>query len=353
MKRLGNIYDRLCSMENLHAAHINAQKGKRHYQEVIRINENPDRHLKKLHNTIVNGQFRNSPYHVFEKTEPKHRVIYKLPYYPDRIVQHAIMNVCEDFWHKSLIRDTYSSLKGRGVHDGVRRMKIFMSDIPETRYCLKMDVKKFYPSVSNEILFDDVILKTIKCKKTLEILKEIIFSIEGLPIGNYLSQMWGNLYLSGYDWMLKQKMKVKYYSRYCDDIVVFSSDKLRLREVLEESKSFLCESRKLTIKDNWQIFPVDSRGVDFLGYVFHHELVTVRKSISEAFKKKIRRIASMWQAMGATKVLNVIMSYYGWIRCANAWELWSKHVDENIRRIVRHVCARENLAIPKPVRSLI
>lgn len=353
MKRLGNIYDEICSMENLHAAHRNAQKGKRHYKEVININKNPDYHMQKLHRKMMNGEFKNSEYDIFEKTEPKHRVIYKLPYYPDRIVQHAIMNVCEPTWHNSLIRDTYSSLKGRGVHDGVRRMKLFLEDVAETKYCLKMDVKKFYPSVDNSILFENVIKKSIKCKRTLDLLAEIIFSVSGLPIGNYLSQIWGNLYMSAYDWLMKQQNKVKYYSRYCDDIVIFGKCKHRLHAILNQTREYLCENYKLLIKDNWQIFPVDVRGVDFLGYVFYHGKVRVRKSIADIFKKKMRNIEMKWQNLSATKILNVIMSYYGWVRHADAWKLWNKYVGVNIKRIVKYVCIQQNIQIPKPIRSVI
>ena len=351
MKRLGNIFDKICGMDNLHAAHLNAQKGKKHYQEVAKINENPDVYLSDLHHMLSSGGFRNSEYEMFEKTEPKHRVIYKLPYYPDRIVQHAIMNVCEETWRKSLIRDTYSSLKGRGVHDGVRRMKVFMQDVPGTKYCLKMDVKKFYPSVNNAILFDSVISKTIKCKGTLDLLKKIVFSIDGLPIGNYLSQMWGNLYLSEYDWKLKQNFSIKYYARYCDDIVIFGDNKDHLRYVFDWTKEYLWEHRKLNIKENWQIFPVKSRGVDFLGYVFSHDKVTVRRNIVNTFKSKVLHIAKHWQSLGATKILNVLMSYYGWFCCADAWKLWTKYASNNIKRIVRNVCVRDKITIPKPIRS--
>ena len=166
MKRYNNLYEKIVEYPNIELAHINAQKGKKHYTSVKKINKDQDRYLREIQTMLINKTFRNSEYDTFIKRGKKDRLIYRLPYFPDRIVQHAIMNIVEPFWKKTLIRDTYSAIKGRGIHDGVKRLQGFLKDKENTQYCLKMDIKKFYPSVNNDIL-KQIVRKKIKCKDTL------------------------------------------------------------------------------------------------------------------------------------------------------------------------------------------
>ncbi len=353
MKRKNNLFESICSVDNLHAANVKAQKGKKHYREIVKLNAVKDEKMQELHKSLVSGEFKNSQYETFTKAEPKHRVIYRLPYYPDRIVQHAIMNVCEEFWRKGLIRDTYAALKGRGIHDGVQRVKKFMRDEENTTYCLQMDIKKFYPSVNNHILYHDIIKRTIKCRQTLQLLKEIAFSTQGLPIGNYLSQIWGNMYMSPFDWMIKQQLRMKYYARYCDDLIMLHRDKGYLHDIKRMADDWLWDNLRLKIKNTWQVYPVEKRGVDFLGYVFSHDQTRIRKSIATRYKRKVSNIKSKWQRLEASRILNTAMSYYGWIKHANAWKLWQKHSDRHLAWIFSHVCAKENIAIPKPLRGIL
>jgi hypothetical protein len=141
-----------------------------------------------------------------------------------------------------------------------------------------MDITKFYPSIDHNIL-KSIISRKIKDTKVLEILYEIIDSVNGIngvygkgvPIGNYLSQYFANLYLTGFDHWCKEELKCRYYYRYADDIVILGESKAHLRNVLVAIKLYLKHVLKLGVKGNYQIFPVESRGIDFVGYVFRHE----------------------------------------------------------------------------------
>ena len=94
MKRYGNLYEKICDLDNLKLAHKNAQKGKGWYKEVKEINANPDYYLKKLQNMLINKIYKTSEYETFMKNDTgKERKIYKLPYYPDRIAQWAILKI--------------------------------------------------------------------------------------------------------------------------------------------------------------------------------------------------------------------------------------------------------------------
>lgn len=284
MKRYKDLFDKICSMDNLILADKKARKGKKARYGINLFDKHREENLNKLHNDLINGTFKTSEYSVFTIYEPKERLIFRLPYYPDRIVHHAIMNVLEPIWLSVFTSDTYSCIKNRGIHLCARKLKYALKkDKDNTYYCLKMDIRKYYPSIDHDIM-KEIILKKIKDKRLINLLNGIVDSAPGLPIGNYLSQYLSNLYLTYYDHYLKEVMKVKYYFRYADDMVILSSSKEQLREYLNEINKYM-KKLKLRIKDNYQIFPVDSRGIDFLGYVFYHDHILLRKSIKKRMFK--------------------------------------------------------------------
>ena len=121
MKRVGNLYHKIYDIDNIKLAHKNARKGKTHYVEVIEVDNNIEYYCNLLQETLKNRTFQNSPYEVFIKQDKnKTRTIYKLPYFPDRILHHAILQVLEPIWKKTFIKNTYQSIKGRGVHRAKR-----------------------------------------------------------------------------------------------------------------------------------------------------------------------------------------------------------------------------------------
>ena len=205
MKRYGNLYAKMWDMKNIREAHKNAQRGKRHYREVQMVNADSEKYLMQIQAMLRDKTFRNSEYEVFTKSESgKEREIYKLPYFPDRIIHHCVMQVLEPIWMRTFITDTYSSLKGRGIHKGVERMKLALRDREKTQYCLKFDVRKYYPSIDHGIL-KSIIRRKIKDPDVLWLLDEVIDSTKGgVPIGNYLSQYFGNLYMAYFDHWMKE-----------------------------------------------------------------------------------------------------------------------------------------------------
>jgi hypothetical protein len=135
MKRYGNLFEKVYDIENIKLAHKNARKGKKHYKEVKMIDTHPDKYLYSIHEMLKNRIFRNSKYVVMNKITDngKVREIFKLPYFPDRIIHHCIMQIVEPIWYKTMIRDTYSAIKGKGLHDGVKRIKKALIDKENTQ----------------------------------------------------------------------------------------------------------------------------------------------------------------------------------------------------------------------------
>ena len=152
MKRLNNVFDKICTEDNFRLALYNAIKNKGHYKEVIEIMKNPEFYIHKYLDEVKSGTYVTSSYKIFKLySGHKWRTIYKLPM-KDRIIQHAIMNIMEPWFRRHFIVDTYSSIKGRGVHRGLYRVKRALKNNPDLEYCLKLDIKKFYPSIDKEIL---------------------------------------------------------------------------------------------------------------------------------------------------------------------------------------------------------
>ena len=320
MKRVGDLYTEIISMENLRLAEQNARKGKKHQYGVQLFDRNPEGNLLLLHELLSNHEYRTSDYDTFKVFEPKERLVYRLPYFPDRITHHAIMNVLEPIFVANLTTDTYSCIKGRGIHACANAVKKALKDVPSTKYCLKLDITKFYPSVDHEIL-KALLRRKFKDQDLLELLDEIIDSAPGLPIGNYLSQYLANFYLSYFDHWIKEKKRVKYYFRYADDLVLLAESKSFLHGILSEINSYMNENLNLEVKGNYQVFPVAARGIDFVGYKFFHSHILLRKSIKQNFARMLKRNPNRAS----------IASYKG----------WSKHCDS--RHLIKKLLPNETI----------
>lgn len=315
MKRLNNLYQQVISIENLKLADERARRGKKEQYGVIAHDKNKDANIERLHEMLKEKKYTTSEYSTFKVYEPKERVVYRLPYFPDRITHHAIMNVLEPMFVKVFTNDTYSCIKGKGIHAALRSVKKSLRDVEGTEFCLKLDIKKFYPNIDHEIL-KQLLRRKIKDNALLWLLDEIIDSAEGLPIGNYLSQYFANFYFTYFDHWIKEQKKVKYYFRYADDLVILSNSKQYLHELLSEMRNYLQENLRLIIKikGNYQVFPVDARSIDFVGYRFYHTHILLRKSIKQNFARMIAR----------RKNKKSIASYNGWAKHCNSKNLLKK-----------------------------
>jgi len=347
MKKHNNLFSKIIDYDNIVFAHLNAKKGKNYYSEVKEVDKDIDSYLGKLQFSLLGKNFTTSKYETFTITEPKERIIYKLPYIPDRIVHHAIMQVLQPIWDKIFIFDSYAAVPGKGIHAGYYRLKQFLKNKENTKYCLKLDIEKFYPNIDHNILFSLVKMK-IKCKDTLWLLEDIIRSVsgnKGLPIGNYLSQYLSNIYLNYFDHWIKETIGCKYYLRYCDDAVILYKNKGFLNWLLEKIRFYLWNHLKLKLNKKSQIFPVESRGIDFLGYKTYHQYSLLRKSSYKKFKQKIDYIKQNYNKLKSKHIVSSIMSYVGWLIHCDSYNLLNKYIykDEIILNIIGDVSRKLNL----------
>lgn len=270
-------------------AFYNASKGKTKRDEVVKFGADLENNLRQLQEELRARTYKTSEYETFTKYEPKRREIYKLPF-RDRVLHWAVMQVLEPVWTPTFTADTYACIRGRGIHAALRKVRKDLHNDPEgTRYCCQLDVRKFYPSISHDVL-KQVVRQKIKDPDLLWLLDGIIDSAEGVPIGNYISQFFANLYISELDHLLKEFVGVRYYYRYADDMVILSDSKQFLSGVLVFINDYLNTARLLDLKSNYQIYPVESRGINFVGYIIFHTHCLARKSNKQRLCRNVFKL---------------------------------------------------------------
>lgn len=329
MKRTGNIYKNIVDTENIKTAILNASKGKRGHRAVKRVLGDIDRHAQKVSQMLQDKTYRPATYvraRIVDGSARKERVICKPKFYPDQVIHWALMLQIQPVLQRGMYYYSCGSIPGKGTSFGQKAVRKWLKDARHTKYCLKMDVKQFYPSISNEKLKRSF-RSLIKDPDALWLIDTIIDTAPGLPIGNYTSQWFANHYLTPLDHAIKG-WGVKYYMRYVDDLVFFGPNKRKLRKVKERIEHSLAPLG-LRIKSNWQLFRVDSRPVDFLGLRFYREHTTLRRRNSLRIKHRAKKI-------GRKKHLGVrdaraMISYWGWIKRSDSYKYYVTHIKPNVK----------------------
>jgi hypothetical protein len=290
MKRADNIWEKVVDMDNLLKATQEAERRRRSIKSVIRFEEERELNLALLQDDLVHGSYRTSEYRFFDRQEgPKLRHLAALPFYPDRIAQWAVMLQTQTIFQRTFIDQTYAAIPGRGHHAAHDKLREYLRD-PRAKYCLKIDFHHFFESIDKDILMEKV-RRLFKDEQVLAFFKEVIYSYprSGVPLGNLTSQWLANLYLSDFDHHFKEQMHCIFYLRYMDDIVVLGWSKPFLRRVLKRMR-MLAEDLKLEINSNWQIFPIESRGVDFAGYRSWPQYCLLRTRIKHNLKVRLGKV---------------------------------------------------------------
>ena len=331
MKRIGNLWSKICELENLRRAHECAQKDKKYYKEVKMVNENPDFYLKEIQKILLDGSYKVTAdcYEVLELLDKgKVRELWKLNYYPHRIIQWAVMLQVESIFTRVFCEHTCASIVGRGEHRAHELLENYLKDKQGTKYCLKIDIRKFYPNVDHEIL-KALLRKVFKDQELLRFLDMIVDSIpKGIPIGSYLSQFLANFYLAYFDHFVKEDLKIKAVIRYMDDVVVLGESTEYLRDIFNKIQNYLRARLKLEIKENWQIFLVESRGIDFVGYRFFHEYILLRKTTLKKFKARVQRVLERQNKnqLISQRDFCSINSYLGWLKWCDSYRIKQKYL---------------------------
>jgi retron-type reverse transcriptase len=321
MKIKRDLWSEFISRENFAHALANAVRGRRTKPEIARFLKGDwAADLERLRRSVAAGEFRTSPYRTFELTDPKKRLIYVLPFYPDRIVHHALMNIIAPMWQGMFIRDSYACIRGRGLHAASRRIMEFCRG---NDYALKCDIRKFYPSIGHDLMLA-IVRKSVRDERLAGIFRDIIYSVSGgrnVPIGNLCSQWMGNLFLHELDMFIKRELRVKCYLRYTDDFCLFSNDKADLKEWRARILEFISSRLELSFSKS-EILPV-ACGVDFVGYRHFKDFILLRKRTLKNVTQRMRSIGAMDEipADGMDKIRGQVAAANGWLKFACSYNL--------------------------------
>ena len=339
VKRHGHLWERLCSFEALLEAAEQARRGKRFRPGVAAFHFHLEPALCRLVRELASGTWEPGPYRQFVIHQPKRRVISAAPY-RDRVVHHALVNVLEPIFERTFIADSFACRRGKGTHAAVRRCRKFAR---RSRYVLKADIKKFFPSVDHEIA-KRLVARKIKDRRVLALLGQIIDSSSGqepvidwfpgddlftplgrrrgIPIGNQTSQFLANVYLDPLDHFVKERLGAKGYVRYVDDFLVFSDDKAQLGEFRRAIAGFL-HGLRLRLHPRKNVIAPVADGIRFVGYRVFPSHVLLPKENVRRFLRRARRMQADYAggAIDAAEVKTRLMSWLGHARQADTHRL--------------------------------
>lgn len=345
--KLYNWYWKVCEPCNILRATNNTIRGKGSRHDVQRMMEHVGyiETMQYVWELLDSETFVPSKYTEKIINDGKERRLKIAPLVPDRIVHHCIVDVLEDELKKLFIQNTFACVKGRGIHLCLERLsKALRNDYRGTKYCLKIDIRHYYENVNHAVL-KEIIAHNIGDKRLLRLIYMIIDSVGGdvgLPIGFLTSQHFANWYLTPFDHWIKEHVGVKYYYRYMDDIVILGRSKTQLQEVFKQMQEYLGCILKLEIKANWQIFPVDARSIDFVGYKSNHYNTLARASILRRYWKKLRKIERKYKVHGGISfedAMHELASNQGWLQHCS-----QEHYIEIMNRTYKQLYYYNNMA---------
>lgn len=289
MKRESNLIGKIAEPENLRLAFWKARKAKDGNLAVERYRNRLDENLLTLHHQLLAGSVNVGNYHYFTIFDPKERLICAASF-NERVLHHAIMNICHANFEKFQIFDSYASRKNKGTYAALDRAKFFQR---KYTWYLKLDVRKYFDSIDHDLLKQQL-SKRFKDKLLLNIFNDIINSYEttpgkGIPIGNLTSQYFANHYLAVADHFIKEKLNAPAYVRYMDDMVLWSNDKHELLKLGKQFRGFIETELDLVLKPN--CLNACNKGVPFLGYLLFPNHLLLNQNSKKRFVSKLERYA--------------------------------------------------------------
>ena len=346
MKRIGNIYEKTLDPLFIEFAIRAASEGKRKRLVVKRVMDDIDGHVQKIKEMLQTQSFKPSSYHVFERYDhlnKKYRKIQRPKFFPDQIIHWLVVLAIKPALTRGMYFWNCGSIPNRGIKHGFKAVRTWLNtDKKNTRYTLKLDIRKYYDSVPHDKLMA-FMRRKIKDEKMLALIEQIVNTTDvGIPIGNYTSQWFANVYLEGLDHYIKEKLGVKYYVRYIDDMILFGVNKKELHKVRLRIAEFLRRELGLELKANWQVYKTEPRGVDFLGYVFRRTHTALRARNFLSFVRQCGKVRRMIASKAAIpfRVAAGLISRLGQLSHCNSFLITKKYLTgiklKTLKKVVRN-----------------
>ncbi len=332
-KTIKHVFDEKLTFINLIRAHRRASKNKRNHKEVILFEMDLESNIANLLRKIKDGTYKPGKYREFYVYEPKKRLIKSLPYV-DRVVhQWYVEDLIKPYMERRFISKTFACIEDRGAHSAVDYLQKYMRIMKRnygSYYILKCDIKSYFYSINREILMK-ILSRMISDKKLLEFTKLLVYEGDdecGIPIGNYSSQYFANIYLNTLDHFVKETLQVKYYLRYMDDFILLCKTKEEAKEYKKIIEEFLHEHLHLEFNNKTRYYP-NSMGVDFCGYKVFETHRLIRKRSKDKIRRRIRKWNKDYRAgiLNLKEVEETWNAWLGHISHANCYNLMLRYRD--------------------------
>ncbi len=331
-------YEIMYYFDRLYEAYKKCRRGKLQKTEVIQFELNLSEELIKLQEELQAKTYQIGAYYKFAIYDPKKREIQALPF-RDRIVQHNLCdNILAPLMERHLIYDNSACRKGKGTHFAMDRLSGFFREYYKKYgaegYILKCDIHKYFDSIDHKVL-KTRLMKIIKDRDVFELLERIIDSYKktpgkGLPMGNQTSQWFALYYLDGLDRLVKEKYRMKYYTRYMDDCIILCQDKEYLKQCLSAMQYYVEEDLLLAFNEKTQLTAMKD-GVDYLGFRFYltdtgKVIRRLRTGSKRRWKRRLKKIKRQYREDEITleEVTRSIASYKGHLKHGHTYKLQKK-----------------------------
>ena len=337
-------FEQIISFDSLLAAHQRARLSKQHKKEVIEFESHLSENLWALHYDLKYHKYKIGEYRKFMIYDPKEREIQAIPY-RDRIVQHSVCDtLLIPLLEKHLIDANCACRIGKGTDYAIKLLRSFMTKhykkYGNSGYFIKLDIKKYFPSIDHQTLYKKLERFNFD-NDTIWLLHTIIDSYgttchsergeesKGLPMGNQSSQCFALLYLDGIDRFIKEKLRVKFYVRYMDDMILLVDSRDTARKIFDVLKIEI-QRENICLNPKSAIFAVKN-GVEFLGWRFFYgkngKIVQKIKAQSRrrAFAKYKNNLYLSKKGLLPLETLeNSLASYKGHLLRGNGYRVFQK-----------------------------
>lgn len=361
MWRTPDLWKHVVSFENLSRAAYRVLRGKRDQMRAGEFFLDLEGNLLRLQKELRTQTYRPGPYRTFWITEPKPRMISAAPF-RDRVVHHALVHVIEPIFERRFIHHSYACRTGKGTH---RALQQFVSWGRSSRYVLKMDIHKFFPSLDHTVL-KSLLRRTIKDPQVLWLCDLVIdcsnkqesvtqyfagddlFTPDerrhGIPIGNLTSQFFANVYLDALDHFVKERLRVKRYVRYVDDFCCFHDDKRQLTEWRERIAAFLLDLR-LHLNDGKSRVRQVKEGVEFLGFVVLPAQLRLNQTSVRRQRRRLRLLRHSY-ADGSMTLPAINSSLRAWNAHAATGTTWQLRLEVARRAVFTRAPLERSRTLP-------
>jgi len=311
---------------DLFRAYFDTRKNKRKTANALAFEADYENKLFKLYEEIINHRYKIGQSICFMVDKPVKREIFAADF-RDRIVHHLIFNYINPIFEKHFIKDSYSCRVGKGTSEGIKRVAHFIRSCSENYqkdcWILKLDIQGYFMAMDRNILYKKIEnkLRTVKNASfdvdlILYLIHKVIFNDptknchikgrredwvglprakslfyskqgNGFPIGNLTSQLFGNIYLDELDHFAREKIGIKYYGRYVDDLIFVHRDKEFLKSVISKVKDYLKIELGLTLHPKKIYLQYYKKGVCFLGVFIKPYRIYIGNKTKQDFYSKI------------------------------------------------------------------